>query len=144
VSAPRTHADAFAPVHAAIMTALAASSALTTQLGSPGLYDSEVTWKTTEAEAPEPYVVVQQPTGEEEAPFLRAGGNVRVELHIWARIPAKVSTIYAEIAATLKAPLALTGARWLKGRTQMIGTMRDPGLRRLHHGIARYEAQVTS
>lgn len=142
----RTHADAIDPLFAALLTSARATAALTNLLGdgATSVYEDEPTWKTDETEPAEPYVVFTSPSASDRSHFNARGGAIAYTVDIWAREADDVRLIYAELAVVLATRQTLTGMRHLSSTSTLLATVRDPGPRRLWHGVVRYDGHVTS
>lgn len=140
----QTHAEAISPVVAAQKAALLAASGVTTLLSaSTHIYEGEAPVPTA-GEIPPSYLVIANPAGESNDVFMQVGADVRNTIDIWCDTQAKVLALYTEIAKVIDGPhLALGGSlNHLSGHTRLLTTVRDPGRRRLYHGIVQYAAVV--
>lgn len=142
----RTHADAVDPLFDALLSTARAATSLTNLLGDgdDSVYDSEPTWKSDEQSPAEPYVVLTAPTADQRNHFNSLGGLIAYTIDIWAAEAEDVRLIYAELTAALTPRQTLTGMRHLSSKLSLLATVKDPGPRRLWHGIVRYEGQVNA
>jgi hypothetical protein len=142
----QTHAEAIGPTVTAQKTALAAAGAFTSLLngGAAAIFEGEATVTTATGEPAPSYVVLANPAGEDESVFMKVGGRVRNTIDLWADTQAKVTDLYTQLAIVLdRKPLALgSGLPSVFGWTRLLATPRDPGRRRLYHGVVQYEGMA--